>query len=126
MKLRYFTIFLTALLLLALLCSCEQADALGDESARQTEKPTEATEAVCLHKYSEWQTLNEPSCTYDGIEIRRCLSCDEILERAIPATDHNPKKTLYAPDCTSEGYIECVCECGYSYRTDIVAPTGTP
>ena len=124
MKLRYFTIFLTALLLLALLCSCEQADALGDESARQTEKPTEATEAVCLHKYSEWKTLNEPSCTYDGIEIRRCLSCDEILERPIPATDHNPKKTLYASNCTSEGYIECVCECGYSYRTDIVAPTG--
>ena len=124
MKLRYFTIFLTALLLLALLCSCEQADALSDESARQTEKPTEATEAVCLHKYSEWQTLNEPSCTFDGIEIRRCLSCDEILERAIPATEHNPKKTLYVPDCTSEGYIECVCECGYSYRTDIVAPTG--
>ena len=127
MKLRYFTIFLTALLLLALLCSCEQADTLGDESARPTEKPTEATEAteaVCLHKYSEWQTLCEPSCTYDGTEIRRCLSCEEIIERAIPATEHNPKKTLYAPNCTSEGYIECVCECGYSYRTDIVAPTG--
>ena len=124
MKLRYFTIFLTALLLLALLCSCEQADALGDESARPTEKPTEATEAVCLHKYSEWQTLCEPSCTYDGTEIRRCLSCEEIIERAIPATEHNPKKTLYAPDCTSEGYVECICECGYSYRTDIVAPTG--
>ena len=124
MKLRYFTIFLTALLLLALLCSCEQADALGDESARQTEKPTEATEAVCLHKYSEWQTLNEPSCTSDGLEVRSCLSCEETLERAIPATEHNPKKTLYAPNCTSEGYIECVCECGYSYRTDIVAPTG--
>ena len=124
MKLRYFTIFLTALLLLALLCSCELADALGDESARPTEKPTEATEAVCLHKYSEWQTETAPTCTSDGLEARSCLSCGERIERAIPATDHNPKKTLYAPNCTSEGYIECVCECGYSYRTDIVVPTG--
>ena len=77
MKLRYFTIFLTALLLLALLCSCEQADALGDESARQTEKPTEATEAVCLHKYSEWQTETAPTCTSDGLEVRSCLSCGD-------------------------------------------------
>ena len=127
MKLRYFTIFLTALLLLALLCSCEQADALGDESARQTEKPTEApkqTEAVCLHEYGEWQTETAPTCTSDGLEVRSCISCEETIERVIPMREHTLKKTLYAPDCTSEGYIECVCECGYSYRTDIVAPTG--
>ena len=128
MKLRYFTIFLTALLLLALLCSCEQTDALGDESARPTEKPTEkpteATEAVCLHEYGEWQTETAPTCTSDGLEVRGCLLCEETIERVIPMREHTLKKTLCAPDCTSEGYIECVCECGYSYRTDIVAPTG--
>ena len=127
MKLRYFTIFLTVLLLLALLCSCDQADASSDASDRPTTKPTEApkqTEAVCLHEYGDWQTKTESTCTSDGIETRSCLLCKETLERVIPMREHTLKKTLYAPSCTDEGYIGCVCECGYSYRTDVVAPTG--
>ena len=41
------------------------------------------------HAAGEWVTETEPSCADEGVKIKKCIHCDEIIEReAIPTLPH--------------------------------------
>ena len=47
-----------------------------------------ATFTSAAHKYGDWITTNEATCTEDGSKIRYCSNCDRFEEDVIPATGH--------------------------------------
>lgn len=49
----------------------------------------EAVEGSHLHTYEQWQTIQEVSCTQEGIEHRYCVYCDYYAIRTTPATGHS-------------------------------------
>ncbi|MBR4881359.1 MAG: leucine-rich repeat domain-containing protein, partial [Clostridia bacterium] len=58
------------------------------------------------HKYSEWQTTIEPTCTEDGLEQSFPLcQCTEIFENVLPALGHEMAKiNAVAATCTTDGH----------------------
>lgn len=97
------------------------------------------------HDYKIVRT-DEESCTEDGCVYFACKreNCDATKEQVIPAHGHNfgannvclncgfervPHRhnytsTTYPATCTTMGYTEFVCDCGYSYRADYIEMLG--
>ena len=42
----------------------------------------------CVHEWGEWNVVTESSCSAQGSQQRKCLSCDEIQTDNISITDH--------------------------------------
>lgn len=42
----------------------------------------------CNHEWGEWKTLQEATCTTNGLKERTCKLCDETEEETIAATGH--------------------------------------
>ena len=42
-----------------------------------------------VHRLSKWQTIQEGSCTMEGIYTDRCTICDQTETRIVPATGHS-------------------------------------
>lgn len=75
------SLLITALIFLACLSGCEHE-----------------------HKFSEWETSKEPTCTSDGLKIRTC-KCDTVEEDVIKATGHTVVEVEEkAATCTENGY----------------------
>ncbi|MCH5197516.1 MAG: hypothetical protein J1E34_01305 [Oscillospiraceae bacterium] len=66
------------------------------------------------HEDGGWQEMDKATCTTEGFNMRSCKVCEMVFEEEYtPATGHNYVKTTVPATCTSDGYIESVCEnCG--------------
>ena len=67
--------------------------------------PTQA-KAVCdVHSWGNWWTVQQPTCTENGMEQRSCHNCDTNEYRDIPATGHSwgTPRIEIEPTCTSAG-----------------------
>ncbi len=58
-----------------------------------------------------------PTCTTDGIEVYKCVDCDEVLEKYFEALGHDYKyETIKEPTEISAGQGKYTCtRCGHSY-----------
>ena len=72
------------------------------------------------HEFGEWETVEERTCTQNGIERKTCKKCGYYEERALSAAGHNYTQTVTAPTCTEKGYTLYTCTCGDSYKDDYV------
>lgn len=74
------------------------------------------------HRY-EYETLQEATCTEDGVERVFCDVCGDEYTRVITAEGHSMAKMVFEPSCTVDGYIDHYClNCSYSVEEPIPAP----
>lgn len=63
------------------------------------------------HKFSEWETIKEASCTEGGLVRRVCSVCGETEEAEVPATGHSFYEVTATPStCSTHGidfHLEC-------------------
>lgn len=84
----------------------------------------------------------EPSCTVEGYTVMTCSRCghnkrpveppighdfgdDNICDRCgyrVDSHTHSLTERVVAATCTSMGYTQYTCDCGYSYRANYVEP----
>lgn len=76
----------------------------------------------CDHEYDT--TSAGPLCEEEVVNSRTCIKCGEKTDTAIPPRGHDFKVTVKAATCTTSGYTEFMCDCGYSYHGDIKSATG--
>lgn len=77
------------------------------------------------HSYSS--TITRPATHLTtGIRTYTCTACGDTYTGEIPTTKEHiyTVSNIVAPTCEEEGYTVYVCECGYGYNGDSVAPTG--
>lgn len=76
------------------------------------------------HIYGEWVVEKAATETEDGVKARYCEVCGEKETKAVPKLPaghiHSYSAQMVEPTCTEEGYTLYVCECGDSYKTDII------
>ena len=68
-----------------------------------------------------------PTCTATGLtEGSHCSVCGETLvaQTVVPATGHDYKAEVTAPDCVNGGYTTYTCHCGDEYVADHTAALG--
>ncbi|MBO6263894.1 MAG: hypothetical protein J6N93_06485, partial [Clostridia bacterium] len=95
------------------------------------------------HKYAETER-KDATCTENGYIKYKCGECSDEKEQVIIADghyfgydnvcdkcgyvaeihEHDYVAKVVAPGCTTMGYTDYVCECGASYRADLIEPTG--
>ena len=57
--------------------------------------------------WTDWEVVDEATCTDAGIEERECVICGETEEREVAATGHTSVAVAaVAPTCSSYGYTE--------------------
>ena len=78
----------------------------------------------CEHKLSAWSTVNEATCTIDGLERRDCDKCNYYETKSIKATGHDHKAVVTPPTCTEQGYTTHTCHCGDTYVDTYVKANG--
>jgi hypothetical protein len=81
------------------------------------------------HDNGYWQTIQEQTCTLDGIMEVRCTGCNEVLETYISsASGHNSYPTgnvTKAATCEEDGIGEFVCmSCGYTEAEGVLPARG--
>lgn len=77
------------------------------------------------HKWGEWTVVTEPTCEEDGLKTRTCQCGEKTQEEIIPALGHDFDAVVTEPTCMAGGYTTHTCaNCGHSYITDPVQPTG--
>ena len=91
-------IFVTALLLATVLCSCGHT-----------------------HKFSDWSVVKEPTCSEEGATERTC-SCGEKETAPIPTLEHTFSEEIVAKEatCAEEGMMVQTCtNCNNAVTTAI-------
>ncbi len=100
---------------------------------------------VCGAVNGEMETVGEPlghdwvldpdaegtvaaTCTTDGIEVYGCSRCDEVMQKTVPALDHEWDDGDLFDDCEKGQYVLYTCTrdgCGETYEesTGLVEPT---
>ncbi|EOS48335.1 hypothetical protein C810_01425 [Lachnospiraceae bacterium A2] len=73
--------------------------------------------AECIHEWTEWKTLIEPTCSEEGYQTRECLKCYESDSRYIPETGIHTWTEWKADDvlCADGKYTR---ECKECYKTE--------
>lgn len=106
MKTIKYSVFVFAILLLPILfVSCNQT-----------------VDQNCVHEYET--TAVNSVCDREVTNSKICSKCGDKIEVVIPPSGHEFKFTVYPATCTSAGYTEYVCHCGFSYKSDIKAALG--
>ena len=79
----------------------------------------------CPHKWNNWSTTKNATCTADGQKTRKCSICGKTETAAIAKTGHKYESKVIAPTCTEKGYTLYTCSvCKNSYKdkyTDIIS-----
>lgn len=70
------------------------------------------------HRWSEWKTIKNPTCTESGISERVCdITVSHREVSVIPALGHNYTYTITEPTCTTDGKKTYTCKtCGDTYE----------
>ena len=91
---------------------------------------TEIIESL-THDHFRWEIITlyakAPTCTESGLtEGKQCSKCQQILvaQETIPATGHTYTSSDVAPTCTEKGYTAYTCQCGDSYKENLVDALG--
>ena len=72
--------------------------------------------------FGEWEIIKEATCTSDGLKKRVCAYDGYSETEKIDKINHNYKKNIVEPTCTTQGYTVYTCtECGNTYKGDYVA-----
>lgn len=121
------TISLISVCLIVVSCNSGNNNTdIFDQSATQSNKPTEATEKTFTettgHTHNYILDIIIPAtCREDGKGINKC-GCGDKYNIAIAKTEHDYSKVTVEPNCTTEGYDRYTCSnCGYYYDDNIVA-----
>ncbi|MCQ2413839.1 MAG: hypothetical protein MJ082_03465 [Clostridia bacterium] len=63
---------------------------------------------ACEHKFGEWTTVTEETCSEDGSEVRTCSLCNEQETRVVPKSDVHmySKWTVETPATCKEAGVE--------------------
>ena len=72
--------------------------------------------------FSEWKTINEPTCIDDGKEIRTCSRCNKEENNSITALGHEMTNMELKknPTCIDKGYKQALCKrCNKELSEDI-------
>lgn len=105
-KLLPILLLIAVIISMMLLSSCD--DLFGGENEHE-------------HEFSEWETVDAPTCTESGLEARAC-DCGEEETRSVPATGHSFSEwtTEKAATCEKEGAKTRSCKvCGEEDTTPI-------
>ena len=75
------------------------------------------------HKWSEWKTVKDSSCSSEGVKERICSVCGKKETGTIAKKDHKyTRKLTKDPTCTEKGLYTYTCSvCGKSYTESIPA-----
>ncbi len=85
----------------------------------------ETTFSEGSHNIGDWVTIQEPTCTEEGVQERGCANCSLTESETIVAKGHNYEAETLLPDCTQQGYTTYTCsDCGDSYQGDYTEPVG--
>lgn len=78
------------------------------------------------HTWGSWTVTKAATTTTDGLQTRRCAVCGKLETQVIasPVHEHSFESAVVAATCTSGGYIEYTCACGYSYQSGRTAALG--
>ena len=121
----------SALLLCLALLICVCLAACGDTATVPTTQPseniTQPTTTPHTHAFGQWQTVNNATCTEDGIQQRSC-ECGEVQEEVLSATGHIPGEwELYKEASATEAgerRISCLA-CYELLQVEVIPATGT-
>ena len=70
-------------------------------------------------------SANPATCDQDGFECFYCIHCNDSYTVTIPATGHDYKSVVTAPDCENSGYTVHTCTaCGDTYADSRVDALG--
>jgi len=74
------------------------------------------------HTWGAWETEREPSCTKEGLLVRKCTQCDMTEENSIEKTAHSYREVVTPPTCKEDGYTTHICNtCGDQYTDNKTA-----
>lgn len=86
-------------------------------------------ESALGHHVTEWETVEEPTCTEEGVEEGTCTRCKETIEQEIPMVEHTVEDWDIIEDstCTSTGEKKGECTvCGEEITETIEEKDHTP
>lgn len=77
------------------------------------------------HEFDAWVTVEEPTCTKEGLRERHCKVCDHMESEVMPLVEHKFEVVAAEePDCIHDGRAEKkFCNvCGYEETKDMTIP----
>lgn len=84
--------------------------------------------AECIeHQWEDWNTIESPRCTTEGLQRRTCIECDEWEYRSIPAIGQHTWsewEVISKPTCTDNGINRRTCEVCDVWDTEEIPATG--
>ncbi len=98
-------------------------------STSASAKPAETTATTTtphVHEWSDWSTVEAPTCTVSGSQMRKC-SCGATETKPIPATgNHNwgDGKVTTPATCTETGVKTYTCTGCKTTKTETISATG--
>ncbi len=78
------------------------------------------------HTPGDWEVIEEPTCTEDGLEVQKCAVCGAIIEEElIPALGHDYVEETTEPTCENDGHVVQICiRCEETNVKEILPATG--
>ena len=78
--------------------------------------------ATHKHSYGKWETVTQPTCTYEGLRQRVC-KCGQRETQPIEIINHDYTvwEVILKPTCVEVGKKERSCLCGHVDKKDIPA-----
>lgn len=81
--------------------------------------------AALGHKYGNWVTTTQPTCTATGVQTKTCSACGDEQTQSVAALGHSYNAVVTAPTTYEQGYTTYTCSaCGHSYVSDYVEALG--
>ncbi len=108
---------LIAILVLAsilIFASCEISDDIQNNEYR-------TPNSDCNHNYV-LRSKTDPGCESEGVEIRYCTICSDVVRGVSPAIGHDYESCEISPTCESDGseYVKCK-NCGDIVETAVLS-----
>ena len=69
------------------------------------------------HSYGEWEQIEAPGCTTEGVQQRICAGCGDVQTQSVSATGHDYGAVAVDANCSDYAHTEYICgNCGDSYK----------